>query len=142
MTASSPEPSRTESRPAFGLGAQANTRMAWGLRIGLAIAFAVLAFGLAAFVFAHPNEDRRTLVNSNPIGGYLQVPALVQGLVAGRTEAYLTLGILILVFTPVGRVAIGWYYFRRAGDRVLVWISTTVFALLLVGLFVIGPLIR
>jgi uncharacterized membrane protein len=128
--------------PSPGFGPTAAKRMAWLLRGGLVLASVLLAAGLVAFMLLHPNEDRRTLVNSNPIVGYLQVRALWAGLEGGHTQAYLTLAVLVLVFTPVARVLLGWYYFHRSGDRVLMWISASVLGLLLLGLFVIGPLVR
>ena len=54
----------------------------------------------------------------------------------------MTLGILVLAVTPIARVFTGLWYFRKAGDRPLAWVAFTVLMLLLIGFFIIGPVVR
>jgi uncharacterized membrane protein len=131
--------------PTSGSGAlppSAYLRMALVLRVGLALALGILGAGLVAYLFLHGGEPSATVLTSNPILNYLNVPGLYEGLVTGRIEAYLTLGLIALVATPLARVASGFYYFRRGGERWMAAITLTVMILLLFGLLVLGPYIR
>jgi uncharacterized membrane protein len=111
------------------------------LRAGLLVAIAILAAGLVAFVLKHPGATSQSVLASNPILQYLGVTGLLSGLAAGSVEAYLTLGLIVLLATPILRVASGFYYFRRGHEREMAGISFTVLALLLFGILVLGPAI-
>jgi uncharacterized membrane protein len=121
------------------LSPEAYVRMTQVLRAGLVLSLAILTGTLIAYLIAHPSASSQSVLASNPILQYLSVLGLVHGLATGRREAYLTLGLLVLLATPVLRVLTGVYYFRRDGERVMAAVTATVFVLLLVGLFVIGP---
>jgi uncharacterized membrane protein len=136
VTASPPE----HVDPTFT--ASAYERMAVVLRAGLFASLALLVGALIAYLLIHPSATSAEAIASNPILQFLNVPGLAGGLAAGAPEAYLTLGLLVLVATPIVRVASGLYYFRRGGERALAAITFVVAVLLLVGLLVIGPLIR
>lgn len=128
--------------PVSPLPETAYVRMALVLRAGLLLALAILGGALAAYVVIYPNADSSSVLGRNPILGYLSLAGLATGLASGSVVAYLTLGLVVLVATPIVRVLSGFYYFRRAGEREMSAITFAVFALLLVGLFVIGPLVR
>jgi uncharacterized membrane protein len=112
------------------------------LRVGLGIALVILFGALVAFGIENPGIDSTTVIAANPIAGYLSLPGLAGGLASGAPEAYLTLGILALLAVPIARVLAGFYFFQRNGEVVIARITFAVFVLLLVGLVVIGPLIR
>ncbi len=44
--------------------------------------------------------------------------------------------------TPIVRVASGFYYFRRGGERTMAAITLTVLALILFGILVFGPFVK
>lgn len=135
----SSEPGRSPVRP---LPDSAYRRMSLVLRVGLALALAILFGGTVAFLLRHPGETSQSVLANNPILDYLSLPGLAAGLVEGHTQAVLTLGLVALVAIPIVRVLSGLVYFERAGERAMTAIAATVFALLLLGLLVIGPLIR
>jgi uncharacterized membrane protein len=116
--------------------------MAFVLRIGLGLALAILGGGIVAYLVANPNEGSQSVLSSNPILGYLSLPGLASGLATGSIGAVLTLGLIVLVATPIVRVVSGLYYFRKAGERAMTGITLTVLVLLLLGLLVIGPYVR
>jgi uncharacterized membrane protein len=116
--------------------------MTWILRGGLFASIFVLGGGLIAYLLLHPSQSYETVVSSNPILGYLSFGGLASGLASGAVPAYLTLGLLILVATPLLRVASGFYYFERGKERTMAAITFLVLAMLLIGILVIGPLVR
>ncbi|HXY12189.1 MAG TPA: DUF1634 domain-containing protein [Thermoplasmata archaeon] len=116
--------------------------MTYVLRLGLGLALVVLAGGIIAYIVENPGVSSSTVLSSNPILGYLSFPGLASGLASGSVGAILTLGLIVLVATPIVRVVSGMYYFRKGGEREMTAISFTVLVLLLLGLLVIGPYIR
>jgi uncharacterized membrane protein len=116
--------------------------MAFVLRIGLVLSLALLAVGVVLYVWLNPRETFAGVLSNNPILSYLSFPALASGLAGESVSALLTLGLIVLVATPVMRVASGLYSFGKVGDRAMTGIAFAVLALLLLGVLVIGPLVR
>jgi uncharacterized membrane protein len=128
--------------PVKPLPPEAYVRMALVLRAGLVLALAVLLGALVAFLLENPGASSSTILSGNPILGFLSVSGFASGLAAGSVGAYLTLGLVCLVATPIVRVLSGLYYFRRARERTMTAVTFTVFLLLMVGVLVVGPLVR
>jgi uncharacterized membrane protein len=124
------------------LPSRAYLRMSTVLRAGLLTALAILAAGVVAYPLKHPTATSEDVIGSNPILRYLSLNGLVSGIAGGHVEALLTLGLIVLVATPILRVASGFYYFQRGRERAMAAITFTVLALLLVGLLVLGPALR
>lgn len=141
MSAPSPAPGPAE-RPAGELPASAYRRMSLVLRVGLLGALALFAAGLAALVARHGSSASGGWVRPNALAGYLDLRHLGGALAAGTPEAYLTLGVLVLIATPVLRVVGGALAFAGHGERRMALLSLAVLAMLLLGLFVLGPVIR
>jgi uncharacterized membrane protein len=116
--------------------------MALVLRAGLLLSAAFLLAGLLMFLWEHPSESLATLLSSNPIQGYLDPLRIVAGLEGWHPEAFLSLGVIILVATPFLRVATGFWYFLESKDREMATLTGIVLGLLLLGILVIGPLLR
>jgi len=116
--------------------------MTFILRVGLGLALVILVSGLAAYLVLYPGATSSSVLSGNPILRYLNLPGLASGLMSGSVEAFLTLGLVVLVATPLVRVLTGFYYFRRAGERAMTAITLGVLVMLLVGLLVIGPHVR
>jgi len=136
------QPTPLDSPPAHRLPDEAYVRMTLVLRLGLGFSLAILLGGIVAYVLAHPGEASASVLAHNPILNYLSVPGLGAGLAAGSIGSVLTLGLIVLVATPIVRVVSGLYYFRKVGERAMTAITFTVLVLLLLGLLVIGPFIR
>ena len=117
-------------------------RMTLVLRVGLLGSLLILVGGLVGYLIAHPGQMSGSAISSNPIVRYFDLGALGQGLTAGAPEAYLALGLFVLIATPIVRVATGFYYFRRGHERELSIVTFTVLVLLLVGVLVLGPWLR
>jgi len=128
--------------PDLTLPPSAYTNMARLLRGGLATSLVLLVGSLFVFLLRNPSETSAAAIGSNPILTFLSASGLARGLASGDPSAYLTLGLLALVATPIVRVASGLYYFRRGGERGLATITCIVLVLLLAGLLLLGPLVR
>jgi uncharacterized membrane protein len=131
-----------DAAPDLTLPPSAYARMSELLRVGLYAALALLIASLAAYLLLHPAATSAQAIATNPILAFLDLEGLLGGLGAGNPAAFLTLGLIVLVATPIVRVASGFYYFRRGGERALATVTFVVLVLLLVGLLVIGPLVR
>lgn len=104
------------------------------LRTGVAVAGAVLVLGFAAF-FLHGSSQ----------GGFLQADLLRHGtpptlreLAHGDPVALLQLGILLLILTPILRVAATLVLFAAERDWIFVGITAGVLGILLLGLAGVG----
>lgn len=139
---SSETPAAVPLSPFRELPAEAYVLMSWVLRAGLLIASAFLLGALVMFFAQHPAAQLSVLLGTNPISGYLSPASLGRGIVSGHPQAYLTLGVLVLVVTPLGRVLTGCWYFLHNEEREMALVSGTVLALLLFGLLVLGPFLR
>jgi len=134
--------SGTDPLEVNALPPEAYARMTLVLRLGLGIALAILGGGIVAYLVQNPGESSSSVLSNNPILSYLTFPGLGSGLGAGSVGAVLTLGLIVLVATPIVRVVSGLYYFRKVGERAMTGIAFAVLVLLLLGILFIGPHVR
>ena len=66
-------------------------------------------------------------------------PAIIAAALAGRREAVIQLGVLILIATPIARVLLSLAAFALQRDRTYVVVTLVVLVVLLSGLFGVGP---
>jgi uncharacterized membrane protein len=66
-------------------------------------------------------------------------PAIVAAALAGRREAVIQLGVVILIATPIARVLLSLIAFALQRDRTYVAVTLIVLVVLLAGLFGVGP---
>ena len=112
------------------------------LRYGVILSSAVLVCGLVLFLFARPPGTPSTLqglVAVNFGRPTLNPQAFLSGVGEGDAVSVLQLGTLVLLATPLARVAISIVLFLREKDMLYVGITALVLAMLLVAIFVIGP---
>ncbi|MGZ4777988.1 MAG: DUF1634 domain-containing protein [Thermoanaerobaculia bacterium] len=111
------------------------------LRTGVLLSIFIIATGLAVTFVHHPDY-----FSSRPALGTLtnvddQFPrtirAVVRGVLDGRGQAIASLGLLLLIATPVARVALSIAIFAVEHDRLYVMITTLVLLLLILS-FVLG----
>ena len=113
------------------------------LRYGTALSAAVVAAGLAIVLFAPPPGTPGTLqgtLAANFGRPTLSPSALLAGVAAGNAVSVLELGALILLATPIARVAASVLLFVNEKDRLYAGITLMVLAMLLLAIFVVGPL--
>jgi uncharacterized membrane protein len=98
------------------------------LRAGVVLSVAILLFGFVLVgLTGHPLPDRS-----------IPPRALMKPLFTFAPEGYLSLGVLILIFTPVARVFLSLISWIRERDRIYVLLTAIVLANLISSLFVLA----
>jgi uncharacterized membrane protein len=110
------------------------------LRTGVLSSLVLVLCGLAVSFVQHPEyrHSHQAFVEMTHGGhGGGGLGGLLAGLGHGRGESIIALGLLVLIATPVMRVALSLLIFVHQRDRIFAVITTVVLLLLLVG-FVLG----
>ena len=115
------------------------------LRSGVILSGLVIAIGTGLFVANHSMDDTSSYLSYNPNmmphGNFpASLSAIASGLVSLDPASIIQLGFLILLATPVARVALSLFLFAAEKDRIYVYITATVLAILLFSILV-TPLI-
>ncbi|MGN6627865.1 MAG: DUF1634 domain-containing protein [Tepidisphaeraceae bacterium] len=111
------------------------------LRIGVAVSLLFIVIGTVLMFLHHPEYRQSGRTLQRLIGpGKETVDAtpfrtMIQGIRHAEGRSVITLGLMLLIATPVVRVAVSVLAFVYQGDRVFVAITTLVFCLLLVSFF-------
>ena len=113
-----------------------NAIIGWILQCGVILSAAVILFGLILFPF-HPGGFSTTRLLSFP----QTLGEVWAGLLILRPQAVITLGLLLLIATPVVRVAVAVVAFALEGDRRYVVITLGVLAILMISIFLVGNLV-
>lgn len=110
------------------------------LRVGALASLAIVIAGSVVMLVQHPDflTDPASLApilaphsTTRTVGGVLK------GLASGRGEAIILLGLMLLIGTPVLRVALSVATFLRSRDRLFAGLTATVLCLLLLS-FLLG----
>jgi uncharacterized membrane protein len=105
------------------------------LRGGVIIAAAVILFGGVLYLVGHGGElPQYVSFHGEPLG-LRGIGGIIKGLVGFQARAIIQIGFLLLIATPVARVAFSVFGFAREGDRTYVIITSFVLVLLLYSLF-------
>ena len=115
------------------------------LRYGVIAAFALVALGsLLLFLEGQtgylPMGTADQLVDAQhafPVG----LSPLIQGVASAKPYAIIDLGLVVLLATPVARVAISILLFADERRYAFVAITATVLAILLLSMLVVAPLV-
>lgn len=104
------------------------------LRVGVVVATVVAVIGGVLFLAKHGLEPARGRVFQGEPPELRSVGAILRGALALRPDAVVQLGLLLLVATPVARVAMSLVAFILQRDRVYVVVTSIVLALLIFSL--------
>jgi len=111
------------------------------LRAGVFVSLSLIVVGTIVSFARHPDYFRSPegLSHLTHPGHALahNLDELIDGLAHGRGQAIVALGLVLLIVTPVFRVAVSVFGFMLQRDRVFVWITALVLALLILS-FVLG----
>jgi uncharacterized membrane protein len=120
---------------------QVESLISWILRIGVATSAALVVLGMTLVFVHHPSyrhsaKDLRELTSAA-----LEYPhtvgAVLTSVREGRGQGIAMLGLLLLIATPVLRVAVSIVLFAHERDGLFVLITSVVLALLLLS-FALG----
>jgi uncharacterized membrane protein len=112
------------------------------LRYGVIISASVILLGALGLAVASEGSDASGLLCYNPStiphGSWYEVSlsGLASGLVALTPYAWIELGVILLIATPVSRVLISVFLFAAERDRTYVLITAIVLLLLLFSMLV------
>lgn len=109
-----------------------NVVIAWILQGGVLLSSAIICVGLA-LLFVHPEQ----LSGQNALAFPHTLGQVRDGLLGLRPQAFVAVGLLLLIATPVMRVAISILAFAKEHDRRYVVITTIVLAILITS-FLLG----
>jgi uncharacterized membrane protein len=104
------------------------------LRVGVLISAMVVFAGGCLYLARHGGEksDRRTFQSEPDV---LRYPAaIVRSALNGNDRGLIALGLLLLIATPVARVALAAFAFLREGDRFYTGVALFVLVVLLYSL--------
>lgn len=106
------------------------------LRAGVALSAIIVAVGGGLYLLRHGMEPPNYHIFRGEPAAFRVLPDIVEGAVTlQRRRSLIQLGLLVLIATPILRVAFSAYGFLCQGDRTYVVITSIVLALLLYSLF-------
>lgn len=104
------------------------------LRAGVLISAAVVLVGAIIYLFRHGSEPPLYHVFRGEPTDLRSVPGIVRDALALRGRGLIQLGLLLLILTPVARVAFSVFAFARQRDRTYIVVTLIVLGLLLYSL--------
>jgi uncharacterized membrane protein len=104
------------------------------LRIGISISATVVALGGAIYLMRHWSEPVHYGVFTGEPSEYRNIPGIIHRAMALGGRGIIQLGLLLLIATPVARVAFSAWAFAEEGDRMYVGFTVIVFGVLLYSL--------
>ncbi len=104
------------------------------LRVGVTLAAAIVLFGSVVYLARHGGQIATYGVFRGEPGSLTTVNGIVRGALHMSGSAIIQLGLLILIATPVARVAFSAVAFAIERDYLYVWITLFVLAVLLYSL--------
>jgi uncharacterized membrane protein len=109
------------------------------LRIGVILAAAVVVIGAVLYIVRHGREAPHYGVFNGEPGSLRTLNGIVSDAAAGSARGIIQLGLVLLIATPVARVAFSLFGFVRERDYRYAAISLFVMAVLLFSLFGTPP---
>jgi uncharacterized membrane protein len=104
------------------------------LRAGVLLAASVALAGAAVFLWRHGGETFHDHVFRGEPNEYRSVAGVLGDAVHGRGRGLIQLAVLLLIATPVARVALCAFAFFRQRDRLYTGVTLIVLAVLLYSL--------
>ena len=107
------------------------------LRAGVILAATVVLCGGVLYLVRHGGEPADHKVFKGEPPNLVSPRGIVESALALESRGIIELGLLLLIATPVARVAFSIFIFVGEGDRLYVAITSTVLLILLIG-FAVG----
>jgi uncharacterized membrane protein len=111
------------------------------LRVGVVLSIAIMLVGMAVAYVHHPEQftSSAALVALTSPKAHFQntLPDVISGVRRGSGHAIVMAGLLVLIATPVARVALSVVVFVKVRDRIYAAITSVVLLILLIS-FAVG----
>lgn len=105
------------------------------LQTGVFLAAALVLAGGILYLLRAPIGIHPDYRHFHGVAAHLKTPAGIwHGVLAGRAGSLIQLGLLVLIATPVARVILAGVGFFMQRDRLYVWVSVAVLAVLIYSL--------
>ena len=104
------------------------------LRAGVLISAAVVLWGACIYLFRHAHEPANYRVFRGEPSEFRTIHGVIQSVKDGRGRGLIQLGLLLLIATPIARVAFSVVGFAIERDRMYVAFTLIVLAILLYSL--------
>jgi len=104
------------------------------LRSGVLLAATVVLAGGVLYIIRHGPESPHYSVFTGEPSDLRQLSGIIGDAIAFKARGIIQLGLLLLILTPVARVALAIFGFAIGRDRMYVVVSTVVLAILLFSL--------
>lgn len=108
------------------------------LRIGVTLAAAIVVIGGILYLIHHGNRIPDDHIFRGEPADLRQIPGVLKDTLALQGQGIIQLGILLLILTPVARVAFSVFAFWQQRDRLYIVITLIVLAILIHGLLSAG----
>jgi uncharacterized membrane protein len=104
------------------------------LRIGVLVSAAVVLLGASIYLSRHAHEPADYRVFRGEPSEYRTISGVIQSVINGRGQGIIQLGLLLLIATPIARVAFSVVGFAIERDHLYVAFTLIVLAVLLYSL--------
>jgi len=101
------------------------------LRTGVLLSAAVVLAGACVYLVRHAHEPANYRVFRGEPSDYRTIPGVIRSVMNGRGRGLIQLGLLLLIATPIARVAFSIAGFAIERDRLYVAFTLIVLAILL-----------
>src|SRR5271157_3498899 len=104
------------------------------LRTGVLISAAVVLWGASIYLFRHAHEPADYRIFRGEPSEFRTIPGVIRSVMNGQGRGWIQLGLLLLIATPIARVASSIVGFALERDRLYVAFTLIVFVILLYSL--------
>ncbi len=104
------------------------------LRSGVVLSAAVVLWGACIYLFRHAHEPADYRIFRGEPSEFRAISGIIQSVISGRGRGLIQLGLLVLIATPIARVAFSIVGFALERDRMYVAFTLIVLAILLYSL--------
>jgi uncharacterized membrane protein len=101
------------------------------LRTGVLVSAAVVLAGACIYLYRHAHDPADYRVFRGEPSEYRTISGVIQSVISGRGQGIIQLGLLLLIATPIARVAFSVVGFAIERDRLYVAFTLLVLAILL-----------
>ena len=105
------------------------------LRAGVFLASFIVAVGAVLYIYRHGSEQADFHTFRGDTSLYRSFTAVIQGVFTGKGRAIIQLGIIVLIATPIARIAFSVFSFLMEKDYLYVVITLIVLSIILISLF-------